>query len=752
MALNNFGLGYLFTATDNATGIMRRVGKVFENTSRISQEETAKVHKSLARLGVGMTAAFLGMEAIHGMAGLTTGAAKLETALAGLDKVTNASDAQLQAMAKSSRLLGKEMGIAQEDILHGMKDMAQQGYTLPEVDKFLPNVLKFAEANELAVSKSIAIMDQAIKSFGMDASFIPRVMDQIQVAANASALDVGQFAILIGRASAGVKLAKGNFTEMISFSAMAKNAMGSVEQASTATRYAFEALTNPKVQKRLHDSLGLDVLDKNKNFKGSAQALLEIYERLNRIKGEGPRTEFLIKAFGAQGVKAMDALFTQMKKGITDEATGIRYVGKEAINHFMDMVGGANGAVDDAFEKMHETFANAEKRLSESGSSLGRAFGEQLMKLWEPVIIQLGVWISELDEKIRSLDPNTQKLIAQIMTFGSVVLVAGGALMVLGSVFPLIKTGFMLLSPMFEGLGASILGLGWPILAIIAAVAAAYYLISNNIGGLGDVFWRVVDYVSEVAQKVWAILVGVWDYMVELWDNFSGGFSEAFEFIKPIFTALAESFNALGDIISEINGQFDTVADTTGEGSGLGTAFKWLGKGIAWLVAIFVSFVTIAVWVVNLFAQIGLAVWKFLKPALDWVGAAFDKLGEKFTWLGDSWKWFKSAFSSDMPEPPEPSENRPKPIRLATVRMTAGDDNSADRESGPLRLPKTSEPVNEQSARLKIGEEKHDAIDYDRLAHAVTLQPIVISIDGERLAMVIDRGRRRAATAGLNER
>src|SRR4051812_25169521 len=91
MALNSIGLGFLFTATDVASGVMQRVKVNFEGLEEAAGRAAQNIDQSLSRIGGGIAAVAIGLGALTASMSLADTAGKFEQQLAATAAVANAT-------------------------------------------------------------------------------------------------------------------------------------------------------------------------------------------------------------------------------------------------------------------------------------------------------------------------------------------------------------------------------------------------------------------------------------------------------------------------------------------------------------------------------------------------------------------------------------------------------------------------------------------------------------------------------------
>jgi hypothetical protein len=235
-----------------------------------------------------------------------------------------------------------------------------------------------------------------------------------------------------------------------------------------------------------------------KSFAGIAQLLKT---HLHGLNGE-QRSAALETMFGSDAIRGSNILYKEGAKGVNDMATAMSKI----------------KAADVARQKMN-TFKGTIEQLRGSLETMGITFGNIIL----PV---LGLFIKGLTGAANFLTklPGPLKAVLIVLaSFAAALLLATGATIALGLGATALKTSLMVLAPNFVasataagGFGAALSAALWPIVLIvagIAAVAAAAYLIIKNWKPISaffkNLFGGVIDAVSQAANRIKGIWHGV---------------------------------------------------------------------------------------------------------------------------------------------------------------------------------------------------------------------------------------------------
>ncbi|WP_417082737.1 tape measure protein [Mitsuokella jalaludinii] len=299
--------------------------------------------------------------------------------------------------------------------------------------------------------------------------------------------------------------------------------------------------------------------------------------QLRQMGAQGQLTsEAVIEAILASG-SAIDDEFGKMPMTIGQAQTKI----KNSWNYLTLSIQRDTGvfssiatSIDQTFE---ELFKDAQAFMAIwNGPKDDDAGGEQYQKLREahPIISQAVDALKKLVDVLDELGASTgvDNLIMKILLVAGAVTAIGGVLAIVGSAVSAVIGVFSGLFSIVSGVAGFILSASWPVIAAIAAVAAAIYFVQEN--------WETV--VQAFQPGIDMMLQGL------------GFLSDAWLQLQPVIAALLPILGTIAEIIgmlivSAIKTMFDIAA--------------WAFRGAAAFVDTFCSVLNVAyntiVWIAN---------------------------------------------------------------------------------------------------------------------------------------------------------
>lgn len=760
MALNNYGLGFQFVATDLASKVMMIIKRNLHLLEAQAGVTFTNMQAMLNRLGAGIATAAVGFAGLKTEFSLAGKWGKLETAMSNVEKISFATRGEMEMMTRASQDMAMKMGKSPIEVAGAFAELAQQGFDTAESMHLIPIVLNAAAVGNLTAAESVELLIQAMKSFSLKVPESRYAMDQMNNAANAATLSMNDLRIGVGRMGQSVHDAGGTLSDGLAMFALAKNVIGSAEMAATATGIAFQRLSHIKVQKVLKDVLDIDVLDKEGNFIGALKTIGQTAERLNRIKGQGARAQFIAQVAARYGGKAVSSFVEQLSAGITDKNTGITYKGMRGLEAMLAKIEQVNNSTERGAKIMKDNWEGAIDRVKSAWEVLMGELGKPFDKALRPVVERLAVELHKAVDVIRDMNPETKDLAAKTAIGGSAFAAFVGSIMAFNAAGKLAKPIWAAMRVAFRQIGEALMAVAmdFPLIAAVVLAAVGIFLaVKNDIGGLGKLWDRVVTDMTKSADNFWMTMKSIGKYFGELWDEFSKGFSEVWVEMQPVFKELNRALAILTEAMFGVQKSMDPnnpllAGNPSDAMKGM---FRFLGETLAWFIGLAAKAVY---WLSKLLLAAVLvhnAIFGGPNPKeenwVDWLCDKLTFLVSKLTQAAEGikhlaavsglWDWMMPHVEPK-PLPTKPRvESVPPPQPKSSEGDQASSTPSEPASAGVAATasinPFTAEPV-----------QPAPGIDYALLADTLAKMPVILSVDGERLAIVVDRGRRSLISRG----
>ena len=129
MALNNLGLGFVFTPRDLASNKMRRLERRFSSLDERVTGGTARMTSAFRQLGVGLAVFAAGAITVAGAFALANAAGQFEQGIAAIGAVTRATTTELDSLRGAAIQAGIATQFSPGEAVAGLQSLATAGQT-----------------------------------------------------------------------------------------------------------------------------------------------------------------------------------------------------------------------------------------------------------------------------------------------------------------------------------------------------------------------------------------------------------------------------------------------------------------------------------------------------------------------------------------------------------------------------------------------------------------------------------------------
>ena len=505
-----------------------------------------------AKAGPGMVAAggavgSIGAVVAGGFALAVNSAMDFEKRMSAVQAVSGATQSEMKTLSDKALQLGADTSFSASEAATAIEELVKAGVSVPEVmNGAADSVVALAAAGEIALPEAATIAANAMNAFNINAKDMPHIADLIAGAANASAIDVGEFGQSMSQVSAVAALAGLSFDDTAVAIAEMGNAGIKGSDAGTSLKSFLSNLqpTTDKAASAMQE-LGLMTKDGANAFydaQGKLKPLSEIQGILNKSTKDlsaEQKQMALETIFGSDAIRAAAIL---AKEGVS---------GYEELGTAM----GKTSAADVAAERM-DNLAGKWEGLKGSAETLAITIGEKLMDPLSKVVEK----VTDLVNWFTNLDDGTQTTILMIIgAIGAFSAILGIVLAVAGAI-GMLMTALAPLAALI-GITAGVL-LGW-IVVIVAIVAAVI--------ALGIIIWRNWDKIVAWTKAAWDT---VKQWIGDAWDWVVDKISAGWDAIKGFFTGIGQSIAGVWE------GIWNSVKDV------FATIWDWIVAAITWYVNI----------------------------------------------------------------------------------------------------------------------------------------------------------------------
>ena len=483
---------------DNVTSGLARIRKNMEKTGKATQRmgrDIAKAGKNVSDLGGSMLPAAAGITAL--------GAASVKTFMNFDQTITaagvkaGATTEELNQMREAASKMGAVFPISAQEAAAGMDRLAAGGFNASQSIAAMPGIIEasIASGEDLATTSDVVTSALSIWSLttGDVASNTTHVADVIQAAANASKLGMQDFGLAMQYAGAPAAALGVSIEELGTAMAVMSNNGIEASSIGTGLRSMMSRLSSPpKDAAKAIEQMGLKIKDASGNFVGLENVIGQMRTAMSGMAN----TEQVAMAKAIAGEDAYSGLLSLIKTS------------PEAYKQAADAIDNSSGSSHQAYMTMQKTLKGSIDSLMGSVEALGLSFGSALA----PTIQWAAGGIKALADALTNLSPETKNMIVQIagafvgltgftIAAGKAITIGGNMVKVYGQIGTAMKGGAIsnkALQFAVQGVmrgftmlrTASVAMLGpWGI--VIAAIAAAAFLIYRNWGGIGPFFQQL---------------------------------------------------------------------------------------------------------------------------------------------------------------------------------------------------------------------------------------------------------------------
>ncbi len=398
-------IGKFLEGIQKATGGLKSVG---QKMAGIGKELTAKVTAPVVALGAGVlqTAADFeaGMNRVRGITGATG------------DDFT-----RLQDLAKE---LGRTTQFSAAEAAAGMEFLAKAGFDVNQVLTAMPATLNLAAAANLGLGEAADIASNILSGFGMDASDLADVVDDLAATSTNANTDVRQLGEAMKYVGPVAAAAGQEFDQTLAILGKMGDAGIQASMAGTALRGAISRLLNPtaEVAAKLEE-LGVVVTDSS----GKLRPMVDI---VRDLEDSGASAGDVMSIFGDRAGPALQSLISQGADSI-DVLTGkIRDAGPAAqrlADVQMSGLSGAIKAMKSALEGL--AIAIADAGLLQWATGLVQQFTGLIQRLTttNPELLRMGTAVAGIAAAAGPLLIILGKLVVALSNLVPAIQKVGGA-------------------------------------------------------------------------------------------------------------------------------------------------------------------------------------------------------------------------------------------------------------------------------------------------------------------------------------
>ena len=655
MALNNLGLGFVFTARNLASGTIGRLNRQVGTLGG-----SARRSGLMMRTGFGIATASIiplvaGIGLLSGAMNLAQAAAQFEQGIARVGNISGASAEELRLLRNAAIDAGIATSFSPDEAVEGLAALAAQGFNAAESMGLLNQALALAEGGQIGVEDAARSTAAAIRVFNLEGDEAAQVADRLLAITNRTALQAGDLTLALGTVARGAGLTSQSLNEMLISMGLVRN---TGVQVSVAAQGVSSALQFVSRNAGAFGELGVEVTNADGSFRNFLDIVAETSVELSGITDQAERSARATELFGRFGVGAFNALSNQLI-----QTTGVV---NPSIEQMREAVTGLRSGMEDtegtavAFrDALLDTFAGQGRLLQGTLQTLGVVLGEPFARVFKPMIKLLVESLNTILRFFNDLPEPIKTLIAGVVVASGVFLTFSGILGIIVGL-GLVAAPFFL--AFIKIMGLLLLALA-PVIVATAAFAAVIagmvFVVRQNIGGLGDFFegsfgrirlafralvqlFTTGELSGEVREELQAVenqglrrfVINLFRIGARIRTFFAGvisGFRGFATSLGPQIERMIEAFRGVGRALGFVEDSTQGLADTPMDD--FADAGVQVGEVFADVLGFVVDTATVVARVFTSFVRTLMDTFEFLSPVFDQLFLAFSTLGEEIAGL-----------------------------------------------------------------------------------------------------------------------
>lgn len=488
MALNNLGLGFVFTAQNLASGTIGRLRGQLRGLSGESQTAGRVMKAGFGIAAAGLVPLTVGVAGLAASLHLADAAAEFQRNVARVGNISGASADELRQLRDAAIEAGIQTQFSPDEAIEGLATLAAQGLNASDSMRLLNTSLNLAAGGQIGIDEASRASAAAVKIFTLNAEEQATVADRLLKITNLTALQAGDLSLALGTVSRGAQSAHQNLDEMLISMGLVRNSGVDVSVAASSVSSALDFMARRADE--FKDTLNVSVTDTNGQFRDFLDIVADATPALESITNEAERAATVTRLFGRFGKTAFTNISAQLQAMIGTTRNGQRIETiTDAVRVLREEMGGAAGTAQQFADALLDTFAGQKTLLEGTLQTFEVVLGEPFAAVFKPIVKAVTDALNVALRFFNGLSDPLKKAIAGFIVFASVTAILTGALMVLSGILVVLAPFALAMVKVFVGLTLAILPFIAAVLGAAGAVALAVMAIRRNLGGLGD-WWE----------------------------------------------------------------------------------------------------------------------------------------------------------------------------------------------------------------------------------------------------------------------
>ena len=659
MALNNLGLGFVFTARDLASAKLTALERRFSSLDDRVTGGTERLTGAFRQLAIGLAVFTAGAASVAGAFSLANAAGRFEQGLAAVGAVTRATSQEMGMLRDAAIEAGLWTQFSPAETVDALLSLATAGQTAEQATRTLTPALDLAAGSlgQLGVTSAAEAVVGTLNAYGLAAEEAVGVTDKLLRITQLTNFQARDFEAGLSKAAATGGVFGQSLDDVLITMGLLRNRNIDASSSATAFRESVRRVGAESRAQQAITEAGVQIFEEQSGKMRSIVDIMNDFAAATATMSDEERNRRVVTAFGARGLLAFNSILNASYTTLRD-GQQITLQGAEAIAALREQMAGSEGTAARFREQLLDTFEGQKTLLRGIMQTFAVVLGEPFAALFKSIVGALVLVSSTILRVIQGIPAPIKR------AFAGLVLAVGGFLMLVGGVIAA-KASIALLAIAFKALGITLGGLlatllpAILIVAVLGAVVAAFVVaFQRNVGGIADFVRRIGERVTlffnglkqlfeqggfsgavreelnraeNLGLKRFLISVYQIVFRIQrLWEGFKEGFTTTIDEARPVFEDLMNAFGELGREVGLL------FSDLTGGAAGLPSAeFKSFGEAAGAAIGTVVRSLTR---LVAIFARITGGIARGFRSMLDIIRPAFEVVGEALGQLSTAWR------------------------------------------------------------------------------------------------------------------
>jgi TP901 family phage tail tape measure protein len=625
MALNNMGLGFMFTARNLATGTINKLKRQLAGVSNQSRLTGLAMKAGFAMAAGGVTNLLIGLGVLGTAITAANIAGNFEQQMSLIGALSGATGERLERLRDAAIEAGLATRFSPDEAVEGLRNLITASLSAEQAAEALTPALQVATFGMIDVADASSAIISAMVPFRSEGLSTQQIADRLATVMARTNFQAQDFAYGLSAVTAQAGIAGQTLDSTLVSMGLLRNMNIGASRSATALREAIRRLSSDQRAQATATRLLGESGIYSEGGQGRMRNIIEIIHDLDmatRELTEAERNRNIAAILGTKGIQLFKAVQGAEYRKRLQDGTTLILEGVDAARELERQMRESAGVADMLQRAVSEgNYAGVVNVLKGVALTfmveIGRPIGEVLV----PVIVLFRDALTGLTRFIRDLP-------GPIKRFGAALFLSGGFLATVSGIVGLLVAGFVLLIPVIKTVAIVIGGL-------IIAMAPFVVMTGLMIGAIvifREAFVGNIGGITTFMQKSWEKIKLFFSAIVQLFSRggFSGavreemgkaenqgirrfvinifrigsrimvflgairtGFVRILDTLSPKFQmvikALEDLFKALGFVSDGAKGLADTKMDTWAEtgarvGAALGDVLGYIVDGITWTI------------------------------------------------------------------------------------------------------------------------------------------------------------------------